>query len=183
MTDEAIHDPGRPLQIVLQLRRRLWETITIRSMLVEPRRDVRLDLFRGLANWLIFLGHIPESALVWFTTRNYGFSEKSERTERAALDCAGCHSNREPHSGLFGRECAACHALASWKVVGFLHPSPTSKDCAQCHQAPPSHYMGHFIMMDRVIAGQEHASVDQCFLCHMTDSFNNIKSVGWMKHH
>ncbi|MFB6463216.1 cytochrome c3 family protein [Bradyrhizobium tunisiense] len=108
---------------------------------------------------------------------------KSERTERAALDCAGCHSNREPHSGLFGRECAACHALASWKVVGFLHPSPTSKDCAQCHQAPPSHYMGHFIMMDRVIAGQEHASVDQCFLCHMTDSFNNVKSVGWMKHH
>jgi hypothetical protein len=78
LTDEAIHDPGRPLQIVLQLRRRLWETITIRSMLVEPRRDVRLDLFRGLANWLIFLGHIPESALVWFTTRNYGFSDGAD---------------------------------------------------------------------------------------------------------
>ncbi|MCA1384700.1 cytochrome c3 family protein [Bradyrhizobium sp. BRP05] len=107
---------------------------------------------------------------------------KSDWPEKAALDCANCHSNREPHRGLFGRECADCHALASWKIAGFLHPSPTSKDCAQCHQAPPSHYMGHF-MMDRMIAGQEHASVDQCFLCHMTDSFNNVKSVGWMKHH
>nr|WP_246562940.1 class III cytochrome C family protein [Bradyrhizobium liaoningense] len=108
---------------------------------------------------------------------------KSDRRERAELDCANCHSNREPHRALFGRECADCHGLSSWKVVGFLHPSPTSRDCAQCHQAPPSHYMGHFVMMDRMIAGQEHASVDQCFLCHMTDAFNDIKGVGWMKHH
>jgi len=108
---------------------------------------------------------------------------KSEQRERAWLDCVGCHSNREPHRELFGRECANCHGLTSWKIAGFLHPSPTSKDCAQCHQAPPSHYMGHFIMMDRTIAGQEHASVDQCFLCHRTDSFNDIKDVGWMKHH
>ncbi|MBC9979354.1 class III cytochrome C family protein [Bradyrhizobium sp. INPA_01384B] len=108
---------------------------------------------------------------------------KSEQREQAALDCANCHSNREPHRALFGRNCADCHGLTSWKVAGFLHPSPTSRDCAQCHQAPPSHYMGHFIMMDRTIAGQEHASVEQCFLCHRTDSFNDIKGVGWMKHH
>ncbi|TFV35090.1 class III cytochrome C family protein [Bradyrhizobium frederickii] len=107
---------------------------------------------------------------------------KSEQPEKAALNCAICHSNRDPHRELFGRECANCHVLASWKIVGFLHPSPTSKDCAQCHPAPPSHNMGHF-MMDRMIAGQEHASVDQCFLCHMTDSFNDIKGVGWLKHH
>jgi hypothetical protein len=108
---------------------------------------------------------------------------KSERREKAALDCASCHSNRAPHRELFGRDCADCHGLASWKIAGFLHPSPTSRDCAQCHQAPPSHYMGHFIMMDRMISGQEHASVDQCFLCHRTDSFNDIRGVGWMKHH
>ncbi|MDA9410019.1 class III cytochrome C family protein [Bradyrhizobium sp. CCBAU 45384] len=108
---------------------------------------------------------------------------KSERREKAELDCANCHSNRQPHRELFGRQCSNCHGLAFWTIVGFLHPSPTSKDCAQCHQAPPSHYMGHFAMMDRVIAGQEHASVDQCFLCHRTDSFNDIKGVGWMKHH
>jgi len=41
-------------------------------------RDLRLDLFRGLANWAIFLGHIPGTALAWFTTRNYGFSDGAD---------------------------------------------------------------------------------------------------------
>jgi hypothetical protein len=41
-------------------------------------RDLRLDLFRGLANWAIFLGHIPNTALAWFTTRNYGFSDGAD---------------------------------------------------------------------------------------------------------
>ena len=41
-------------------------------------RDIRLDLFRGLANWAIFLGHISGSALSWFTTRNYGFSDGAD---------------------------------------------------------------------------------------------------------
>lgn len=41
-------------------------------------RDLRLDLFRGLANWLIFLGHVPDSILSWFTTRNYGFSDSAD---------------------------------------------------------------------------------------------------------
>ena len=108
---------------------------------------------------------------------------KSDEREKAELDCANCHSHREPHRGLFGRECAGCHGLNSWQIAGSLHPSPTSKHCAQCHQAPPSHYMGHFIMMDRMITGQEHATVDQCFLCHRTDSFNDIKDIGWFKHH
>ena len=53
----------------------------------------------------------------------------------------------------------------------------------QCHQAPPSHYMMHFEMMDRTITGQEHARVEQCYLCHQTDAWNNIKGVGWFKHH
>src|SRR5215216_1282502 len=41
-------------------------------------RDLRLDLFRGLANWAIFLGHIPNTALNWLTTRNYGFSDGAD---------------------------------------------------------------------------------------------------------
>lgn len=44
----------------------------------EKQRDLRLDLFRGLANWLIFLGHVPDSILAWFTTRNYGFSDGAD---------------------------------------------------------------------------------------------------------
>ena len=42
------------------------------------QRDIRLDLFRGLANWAIFLGHISGSVLSWFTTRNYGFSDGAD---------------------------------------------------------------------------------------------------------
>src|SRR3954454_16775746 len=41
-------------------------------------RDLRLDLFRGIALWLIFLDHIPSNAVSWVTIRNYGFSDASE---------------------------------------------------------------------------------------------------------
>jgi hypothetical protein len=44
-----------------------------------PRgRDLRLDLFRGLANWAIFLDHIPHEALGSITSRNYGFSDAAD---------------------------------------------------------------------------------------------------------
>src|SRR5579863_7392453 len=45
---------------------------------VAGERDLRLDLFRGVALWLIFLDHIPENILNWFTIRNYGFSDATE---------------------------------------------------------------------------------------------------------
>jgi len=53
---------------------------TTRSPLaaVPIERDLRLDLFRGVALWLIFLDHIPENVVNWFTIRNYGFSEANE---------------------------------------------------------------------------------------------------------
>ena len=102
---------------------------------------------------------------------------------RATLDCAGCHANRDPHRTLFGRDCQGCHNVDAWTIATFRHPSPRSQDCVQCHQAPPSHYMMHFGMMDRGIAGQGGARVEQCYLCHQTDSFNTIKGVGWFEMH
>ncbi len=45
---------------------------------VSPGRDLRLDLFRGLALWLIFLDHIPSNIVNWITIRNYGFSDAAE---------------------------------------------------------------------------------------------------------
>src|ERR1700722_8488402 len=45
---------------------------------VSTERDLRLDLFRGVALWLIFLDHIPGNILNWFTIRNYGFSDATE---------------------------------------------------------------------------------------------------------
>jgi len=44
----------------------------------NPRRDLRLDLFRGLANWAIFLDHVPNNVVAWITVRNYGFSDAAE---------------------------------------------------------------------------------------------------------
>ena len=41
-------------------------------------RDIRLDLFRGLALWFIFLDHIPTNVVSWLTARNYGFSDATE---------------------------------------------------------------------------------------------------------
>jgi hypothetical protein len=41
-------------------------------------RDLRLDLFRGIALWLIFLDHIPSNIVNWITIRNYGFSDATE---------------------------------------------------------------------------------------------------------
>jgi hypothetical protein len=45
---------------------------------VTTERDLRLDLFRGLALWLIFLDHIPRNIVNWLTIRNYGFSDATE---------------------------------------------------------------------------------------------------------
>jgi len=50
----------------------------IRAILPAEGRDLHLDLFRGIANWAIFINHIPNLALVWITTRNYGFSDAAE---------------------------------------------------------------------------------------------------------
>jgi len=45
---------------------------------VSHERELRLDLLRGLALWLIFIDHLPPSLLTWLTIRNYGFSDATE---------------------------------------------------------------------------------------------------------
>lgn len=41
-------------------------------------RDLRLDFFRGLALWFIFIDHIPSSFIGNLTFRNFGFSDATE---------------------------------------------------------------------------------------------------------
>ncbi|HEY6619534.1 MAG TPA: OpgC domain-containing protein [Steroidobacteraceae bacterium] len=45
---------------------------------VSVERDLRLDLFRGVGLWMIFLDHIPHDVVSWLTLRNYGFSDAAE---------------------------------------------------------------------------------------------------------
>ncbi len=99
------------------------------------------------------------------------------------LDCVSCHANEEPHRTLFGNNCASCHSTASWRIPEYRHPSPQSTSCVQCHSAPPSHYMGHFEMVSKRVAGVEHVEVTDCFKCHRTNSWNEIPGIGWYKHH
>ena len=108
------------------------------------------------------------------------------------LSCAYCHSNQDRHRTLFGSDCSTCHDTTKWTIAAFRHPLPTSRDCSQCHQAPPSHYMMHFEMVSKRVASQgadpssgccASAQVNQCYLCHQTTSWNDIKGIGWYKHH
>ena len=108
---------------------------------------------------------------------------KPTRELELALDCNRCHANQDPHRELFGTGCADCHGTQEWQVKGYRHPSPESRDCAQCHVAPPSHYMMHFEMVSEKTVGLEHVDVRHCYLCHQTTAWNDIKGVGWYKHH
>ncbi len=49
------------------------------TLLFKPvERDLRLDFFRGVGLWMIFLDHIPHDVVSWLTLRNYGFSDAAE---------------------------------------------------------------------------------------------------------
>lgn len=100
----------------------------------------------------------------------------------AALDCASCHALSDRHLGLFGKDCASCHTTGNWTIADYRHPSVNSTQCSECHRPPRSHFMEHFSMVSQRAAGSR-ARVDQCFACHTTDSFNNIRRRGWYDHH
>jgi hypothetical protein len=42
------------------------------------QRDLRLDVFRGLALVMIYINHVPGNVFEHFTSRNYGFSDAAE---------------------------------------------------------------------------------------------------------
>jgi hypothetical protein len=46
--------------------------------LSPAERDLRLDLMRGIGQWMVFLDHIPYDVVSWLTLRNYGFSDAAE---------------------------------------------------------------------------------------------------------
>jgi hypothetical protein len=126
---------------------------------------------------------MDHAALAGIGARQIGSGNLENSRHAAVLNCAVCHKAKDKHAGFFGNDCAQCHGTTAWMVPGFRHPSAASQACAQCHQAPPSHYMMHFEMVSMQIAGVEHADVRQCHLCHQTTSWNDIRGVGYYKHH
>jgi hypothetical protein len=80
-----------------------------RANLPFPGRDLRLDLFRGLANWAIFLDHIPHEVMSSITTRNYGFSDAADLFVFISGYTAAC---------VFGRiMIERGYGAAAWRLV------------------------------------------------------------------
>tara|TARA_Y100000590_G_scaffold281237_1_gene315971 strand:- start:11192 stop:12001 length:810 start_codon:yes stop_codon:yes gene_type:complete len=111
------------------------------------------------------------------------FVHPSTSKKETLLNCASCHSNDDKHFELFGNNCVQCHRTDMWNIAEFRHPSPKSRDCIQCHQAPPSHYKMHFNMMSQKIPNRPDARVQDCFKCHQTTHWTDIKNIGKFKHH
>lgn len=135
---------------------------------------------------------LPKQVRSWIAQRQGSgaviqFNNPHVSAEEGVLDCNSCHASKGQgqtmHATLMGSECASCHATSQWTIAEFRHPSPRSTDCNQCHQAPPSHYMMHFEMVSQKVARQPEATVNQCYSCHQTNSWNDIKGVGWYDHH
>ncbi len=124
-----------------------------------------------------------DSIVAWVKESNMAPHAAQLQPEESLLNCATCHQTKDRHRGLFGADCMQCHTTSKWTIAEFRHPSLASRSCAQCHQAPPSHYMEHFKMVSMKTAGLKKAEVNQCFLCHQTTSWNDIKGVGFYKHH
>ena len=55
-----------------------WQIRTTHLFRYAVERDLRLDLFRGIGLWMIFLDHIPDDVVAWLTLKNYGFSDAAE---------------------------------------------------------------------------------------------------------
>lgn len=120
----------------------------------------------------------------WVGTRTDGpTGNRRLSAAESALECSTCHATKDRHQGQFGTDCAQCHAATQWTLPEFRHPPPSSQDCAQCHRAPPSHLMEHFRMVSMKIARKEHVEVRQCYQCHRTTSWNDIRGTGLYDHH
>lgn len=59
--------------------RAIWSPVSARDVTAAPRgRDLRLDMFRGIALVMIFINHVPGTIYESFTNRNFGFSDAAE---------------------------------------------------------------------------------------------------------
>src|ERR1700730_320725 len=75
-TKHVFHAPPQPPENEEAIREQ--RTASTYASAAPTGRDLRLDLFRGIALWLIFLDHIPSNLVAWITIRNYGFSDATE---------------------------------------------------------------------------------------------------------
>jgi hypothetical protein len=105
-------------------------------------------------------------------------------------DCAGCHTDDDPHAGSLGDACGDCHSSNSWAAGGFDHDSDTNFPlagahdalaCTACHADPAadagalSTSCGTCHRADDVHDGQ---FGQNCGSCHQSSSFSVITERG-----
>jgi hypothetical protein len=91
------------------------------------------------------------------------------------LNCVSCHQVQDVHKGNFGQNCALCHATKAWFIADYVHPAPSTRQCAQCHTPSPCHFMEGCLRMMGHMAGGEGARLEQCYLCHKTTSWYDFR--------
>mgnify|MGYP006144332153 CR=1 FL=1 len=87
---------------------------------IMPRRDLRLDFFRGLALWFIFIDHVPSSSIGNLTFRNFGFSDATE----IFVFCSGIASALA-FGRVFDRAGLALGIIEDAERRGLLQPGQT----------------------------------------------------------
>src|SRR5665213_584967 len=83
----------------------------------RPERDLRLDLLRGIGQWMVFLDHTPYDIVGWLTIRNYGFSDATEFFVFISGYCAGyIYGSAVPSWRVY-----RCHQTAVQASLATLH--------------------------------------------------------------
>jgi len=69
-------------------------------------------------------------------------AELNLSNEERVLACVSCHQVNDVHSGNFGQNCVVCHETKTWFIADYVHPSPSARQCGQCHTPSLCHFHG-----------------------------------------
>ena len=100
--------------------RAIWSSAAAQDTPGVPAgRDLRLDMFRGLALVMIFINHVPGTIYESFTNRNFGFSDAAEAFVFMSGMAAGlAYSNRFRGGNLWA---ATTKVWARARQLYFVH--------------------------------------------------------------
>ena len=99
--------------------RAIWPPASAHETTTPAGRDLRLDMFRGLALVMIFINHVPGTVYEAFTNRNFGFSDAAEAFVFMSGMAAGlAYSNRFRSGNLWA---AIAKVWARARQLYFVH--------------------------------------------------------------